>query len=66
MQVGQFKEAEVYYQTTYIAVRNEIKKFDFHLRGFHFEVQIDNSSFPKILEFNNKMFLNPHILRLKD
>ncbi|WVZ08580.1 hypothetical protein V8G54_021926 [Vigna mungo] len=66
---GQFKDAEVHYHTTYkeaLAVKNGIKKFDFHLRGFHFEVQMDNSSFPKILEFKNKMPLDPHILRLKD
>nr|KYP73221.1 polyprotein [Cajanus cajan] len=55
---GQFKEAEKHYHTTYkeaLAVKNGIKKFDFHLRGHHFEVQMDNSSFPKILEFKNKL-----------
>ncbi|RDX86622.1 hypothetical protein CR513_32028, partial [Mucuna pruriens] len=41
-------------------------KFDFHLRSFRFEVQMDNSSFPKILEFKNKMPPDPQILRLKD
>ncbi|WVY95146.1 hypothetical protein V8G54_034234 [Vigna mungo] len=38
---GQFKEAEVHYHTTYkeaLAVKNGIKKFDFHLRGFQFEI----------------------------
>ena len=66
---GQFKESEKHYHTTFkeaLAVKNGIKKFDFHLRGYHFEVQMDNSSFPKILEFKNKMPPDPQILRLKD
>ncbi|RDX66833.1 hypothetical protein CR513_54358, partial [Mucuna pruriens] len=66
---GQFKEAERHYHTTFkeaLAVKNGIKKFDFHLRKYHFEVQMDNSSFPKILEFKNKMPPDPQILRLKD
>jgi len=66
---GEFKEAEKHYHTTFkeaFAVKNGIKKFDFHLRGFQFEVQMDNSSFPRILEFKNKMPPDPQILRLKD
>ncbi|MCH85865.1 polyprotein-like, partial [Trifolium medium] len=66
---GQFKEAEKHYHTTYkeaLAVKLGIKKFDFHLRGFHFEVHMDNSSFPKILEFKNKMPPDPKTLLLKD
>ncbi|RDX66826.1 hypothetical protein CR513_54367, partial [Mucuna pruriens] len=66
---GQFKEAERHYHTTFkeaLAVKNGTKKFDFHLRKYHFEVQMDNSSFPKILEFKNKMPPDPQILRLKD
>lgn len=43
-----------------------IQKFDFHLRGYRFEVQMTNSSFPKILEFKNKMQPDPQTLRLKD
>ncbi|RDX82736.1 hypothetical protein CR513_36437, partial [Mucuna pruriens] len=66
---GQFKEVEKHYHTTFkeaLAVKNGIKKFDFHLKGYHFELQMDNSSFPKILEFKNKMLPDPQILRLKD
>lgn len=66
---GQFKEAEKHYHTTYkevLIVKNGIKKFDFHLRGHHFEVQMDNSSFPKIMDFKNKLPPEPQILRLKD
>jgi len=43
-----------------------IQKFDLHLRGYHFEVQMDNSYFPRILEFKNKMPPDPQTLRLKD
>ncbi|RDX74283.1 hypothetical protein CR513_45988, partial [Mucuna pruriens] len=59
---GQFKEGEKHYHTTFkeaLAVKNGIKKFDFHLRSFQFEVQMDNSSFPKLLEFKNKMPPDP-------
>ncbi|RDX80470.1 hypothetical protein CR513_38977, partial [Mucuna pruriens] len=65
----QFKEAERHYHTIFkeaLVVKNGIKKFDFHLRKYHFEVQMDNSSFPKILEFKNRMPPDPQILRLKD
>ena len=65
----QFKDSEKHYHTTFIdalAVKNGVKKFDFHLRGNYFELQMDNLSFPKILEFNNKMSPNPQIFRLKD
>jgi hypothetical protein len=66
---GQLKEAEKHYHTTYkeaLAVKLGIQKFDFHLRGHHFEVHMDNSSFPKMLEFKNKMPPDPQTLRLKD
>ena len=66
---GQFKEAEKHYHTTCketLTVKNGIKKFDFHLRKHQFQVHMDNSSFPKILEFKNKMPPDPQILRLKD
>ena len=49
-----------------IAVKNGIQKFDFHLRTKNFVVEMDNSFFPKILEFCNKIPLNPQLLRLKD
>lgn len=65
---GQFKEAEKHYHTTYkeaLVVKLGIQKFDFHLRGHHFEVHMDNSSFPKILEFKNKMPPDPQTLASK-
>jgi len=35
------------------------RNFDFHLRGHQFQVHMDNSSFPKNLEFKNKMPPDP-------
>lgn len=66
---GQFKEAKKYYHATYkeaLAIKMGIQKFDFHLRGYQFEVHMDNSSFPKILEFKNKMPPDPQTLHLKN
>ena len=66
---GQFKDAEKHYHTTFkeaLVVKNEIKKIDFHLRGHQFQVHMNNSSFPKIFEFKNKMPPDPQILRIKD
>ena len=51
---GQFKEVRKQCHTPYkeaLAIKLGIQKFDFHLRGYQFEVQMDNSYFPKILEF---------------
>ena len=66
---GQFKPAEFHYHTTYketLAIKYGIHKLDFHLKGHQFKVHLDNSSFPRILEFKNKVPPNPQILRLKE
>jgi len=66
---GQFKPAEAHYHTTYketLAVKYGIQKFDFHFRGHVFEIHLDNSSFPKMLELKNKIPPSPQILRLKE
>ena len=66
---GQFKPVEVHYHTTYketLAVKYGILKFDFHLSGYQFKVHLDNSSFPKLLEFKNKVPPSPQILRIKE
>ena len=66
---GQFSEAEKHYHTVYkeiSAVKNKIKKFGFHLIGHKFLVEMDNSSFSKILEFKNKDIPSGQCLRLKD
>ena len=59
---GQFKEDEKHYHTTFkeaLVVKNGIKKFDLHLRRHQFQVHMDNSSFPNILEIKNKIPPNP-------
>ncbi|KAK0590074.1 hypothetical protein LWI29_022372 [Acer saccharum] len=66
---GKFKDSQQHYHTIYkeiLAVKNGIQKFDFHLRTRNFIVEMDNSSFPKILDFRNKIPPNPLLLRLKD
>ncbi|KAK0573432.1 hypothetical protein LWI29_007951 [Acer saccharum] len=66
---GKFKDAQQHYHTIYkeiLAVKYGIQKLDFHLRTRNFIVEMDNSSFPKILDFYNKIPLNPLLLRLKD
>ena len=65
---GQFKPAEQHYHSSYkemIAVKRGIQKFEFHLLGHHFTVQMDNS-FPRALDFKGKLVPNSQLLRLKD
>ena len=66
---GQFSDPEKHYHISIkeiLSVKYAIKKFEFHLIGHQFTIQMDNSSFPKILEFRNKMIPEPQLLRLKD
>ncbi|KAH9686096.1 hypothetical protein KPL70_014224 [Citrus sinensis] len=65
---GQFKEAEKNYHVIYkeiLAVKYGIKKFEFHLISHNFLIRMDNSSFPKILDFKNKLLPNKQLLNLK-
>ncbi|KAK0589638.1 hypothetical protein LWI29_016640 [Acer saccharum] len=66
---GKFKDSQQHYHTIYkeiLAVKHGIQKFDFHLKTRNFIVEMDNSSFPKILNFHNKIPPNPLLLRLND
>ncbi|KAK0574000.1 hypothetical protein LWI29_016782 [Acer saccharum] len=66
---GKFTDAQQHFHTIYkeiLAVKYGIQKLDFHLRTRNFIVEMDNSSFPKILDFRNKIPPNPLLLRLKD
>ncbi|KAK0579615.1 hypothetical protein LWI29_028682 [Acer saccharum] len=66
---GKFKDSQQHYHTIYkeiLAVKYGIQKLDFHLRIRNFIVEMDNSSFPKVLDFCNKIPPNPLLLRLKD
>ena len=49
-----------------LAVKYRIQKFDCHLRGYQIEVHLENSSFPKLLEFKSKVLPNPQILKIKE
>ncbi|KAK0608500.1 hypothetical protein LWI29_031667 [Acer saccharum] len=66
---GKFKDSQQHYHTIYkeiLAVKYGIQKLDFHLRTRNFIVEMDNSSFPKVLDFRNKIPPNLLLLRLKD
>ena len=65
---GQFNESEKHYHVIdkeILVIKYGIQKFKFHLIGHNFLIRLDNSSFPKILKFKNKILPNKHLLRLK-
>ncbi|KAH9697764.1 hypothetical protein KPL71_023747 [Citrus sinensis] len=49
-----------------LAVKNGIKKFEYHLFGHHFLIRMDSSAFPNILNFKGKTVPEKMLLRLKD
>ncbi|GKC09723.1 putative reverse transcriptase domain, viral movement protein, partial [Tanacetum coccineum] len=58
---GTFKAFEQHYHSTFkeiLAVKRGIEKFQFHLIGHEFQVEMDMSSFPRMLQFKRKML--PH------
>ena len=63
---GAFKPSELHYHSTFkeiLAVKHGIEKFQFHLLGHNFLVEMDMSSFPKMLQFKRKIFPHPQLLR---
>ena len=46
-----------------LAVKHGIYTFQFHLRGHNFLVEMDMSSFPKMLQFKRKMLSHLQLLR---
>ncbi|KAA3479586.1 polyprotein [Gossypium australe] len=63
---GRFIDAELHYHSTFkeiLAVKNGISKFEFHLIGYHFLVEMVMSSFPQMLEFKQKTVPHPQLLR---
>ena len=65
---GQFKDSEKNYHVIYkeiLAVKYGIKKFEFHLISHKFLINIDNSSFPRIFDFKNKLLPDKQLLNLK-
>ncbi|GJW68799.1 putative reverse transcriptase domain, viral movement protein [Tanacetum coccineum] len=63
---GTFKASEQHYHSTFkeiLAVKRGIEKFQFHLIGHEFQVEMDMSSFPRMLQFKRKML--PHVQLLR-
>lgn len=63
---GSFSEAEQGYHSTFkeiLAVKRAIKKFQFHLIGHHFTVEMDMSTFPRMLHFQKKLLSHPQLLK---
>ncbi|KAH9801898.1 hypothetical protein KPL71_001196 [Citrus sinensis] len=51
---GQFSNTQKHYHSVFkeiLAVKNGIKKFEYHLIGHHFLIRMDSSAFPNILNF---------------
>ncbi|KAH9716946.1 hypothetical protein KPL71_021643 [Citrus sinensis] len=62
---GHFSPAQQHYHTIYkeiLAVKNGIKKFEYHLLSHRFLIRLDNSSFPKVLQFKGQKNLIPDFL----
>ncbi|KAJ9547118.1 hypothetical protein OSB04_019661 [Centaurea solstitialis] len=62
---GTFKPSEQHYHSTFkeiLAVKRRIEKFQFHLIGHHFQIEMDMSSFPKMLQFKRKMLQEAQLL----
>lgn len=63
---GVFKEGEKHYHSTYkeiLAVKKGIEKFEFHLVGQHFLIEMYMSSFPKMIQFKQKVMPQEQLLR---
>ena len=63
---GAFKPSELLYHSTFkeiLAVKHGIEKFQFHLLGHNFLVEMDMSSFPKMIQIKRKMLPYPQLLR---
>ncbi|KAH9734659.1 hypothetical protein KPL71_017448 [Citrus sinensis] len=51
---GQFSDTQKHYHRVFkeiLAVKNGIKKFEYHLIGHHFLIRMDSSAFPNIFHF---------------
>ncbi|KAH9763336.1 hypothetical protein KPL70_001131 [Citrus sinensis] len=66
---GHFSDTQQHYHSVYkeiLAVKNGIKKFQYHLIGYHFLIRMDISAFPNIMNFKGKTVPEKMLLRLKD
>lgn len=60
---GPFTTAESHYHSTFkeiLAVKRGIEKFQFHLIGHHFTVEMDSSTFPQMLISNKRPSPTPN------
>ncbi|KAH9752180.1 hypothetical protein KPL71_014599 [Citrus sinensis] len=51
---GYFSDTQKHYHSVFkeiLAVKNDIKKFEYHLIGHHFLIRMDSSAFPNIFHF---------------
>ncbi|XP_071708862.1 uncharacterized protein [Rutidosis leptorrhynchoides] len=63
---GTFKKSEQHYHSTFkeiLAVKRGIERFQFHLIGHEFEIKMDMSSFPRMLQFKRKILPQAQLLR---
>ena len=63
---GSFSSSEELYHSTHkevLAVKRGIERFEFHLVGHHFIVEMDMSCFPRMLDFKQKTIPNSQRLR---
>ncbi|GKE63772.1 putative reverse transcriptase domain, viral movement protein, partial [Tanacetum coccineum] len=63
---GTFKAFEQHYHSTFkeiLAVKRGIEKFQLHLIRHEFQVEMDMSSFPRMLQFKRKMLPHAQLLR---
>ncbi|KAH9752125.1 hypothetical protein KPL71_014576 [Citrus sinensis] len=54
---GHFSETQKHYHSVFkeiLAVKNGIKKFEYHMIGHHFLIRMDSSAFPNIFHFKVK------------
>ncbi|KAH9697790.1 hypothetical protein KPL71_023757 [Citrus sinensis] len=66
---GYFSDTQKHYHSVFkeiLAVKNGIKKFEYHLIGHHFLIRMDSSAFPNIFHFKGKTVPEKMLLRLKD
>ncbi|GJZ18951.1 hypothetical protein Tco_0555541 [Tanacetum coccineum] len=60
------ESSEQHYHSTFkeiLAVKRGIEKFQFHLIGHEFQVEMDMSSFPRMLQFKRNMLPHAQLLR---
>ncbi|KAH9782950.1 hypothetical protein KPL71_009129 [Citrus sinensis] len=66
---GHFSDTQKHYHSVFneiLAVKNGIKKFEYHLIGHHFLIRMDSSAFPNIFHSKGKIVPEKMLLRLKD